>query len=85
MTNELEKILDIFQNIRDREVVRRQNPPIIHHNRNNNQARGLTTGHGGMRINNNSRDEGWMCLSCKLRILREERYVTGAIKQEVNN
>ena len=34
--NELEKILDIFQNIRDREVGRRQNHPIVHHNVNNN-------------------------------------------------
>ena len=63
--NELEKILDIFQNIRDREIGRHQNPPKTHNNGSNSQPRGLTTGHGGTRVNNNGRDEGWRCSSCR--------------------
>ena len=38
--NELEKKLDIFQRIRDREIGRHPNLPVAFTNGNNNQARG---------------------------------------------
>ena len=45
--SELEKILDIFQNIRDREIGRHQNPPVSHTNGNHNPSRGYTTAYRG--------------------------------------
>ena len=39
--NELEKILDLFQSIRNREIARRPSPPVVFTNGNNNQTRGI--------------------------------------------
>ena len=64
--SELEKILDIFQNIRDREIGRRQNPLVPHTNGNHNQSRGYTTAYrGARRDNGNHRNEMWQCSECE--------------------
>ena len=43
------------------------------------------TRHRGTRINNNSRDEGWRCLSCKFENFLGRTVCYRCIKQEVNN
>ena len=53
---ELEKILDIFQNIRDTELGRWQNQPVSHTNVVNHHPRGSMTVRGG-----HDRNEGWRC------------------------
>ena len=64
--NELEQILDIFQNIRDREMGRRPNPPVLHTNENYNRPSGTPTAYRGARggNNNNNRCEDWRCSEC---------------------
>ena len=49
---ELEKILDIFQNIQEQDMSRRPNPPGSHINGNYNQSRGIPTFHRGARGGN---------------------------------
>ena len=75
--NELEKILDIFQNIRDREMGRRQNPPVSHTNGSHHQSRGSTTAHRGARGDNN-RSEGGGVRIVGLRIILSEQFVIDA-------
>ena len=64
--DELEQILDIFQNIRDWEMGRCPNPPASHTNGNYNQSRGSLTAYRGARggNNNNNRGEDWRCSEC---------------------
>ena len=62
--NELEQILDIFQNIRDRETGRRPNPPAPYTNGNHYQPRGTSIHYRGERGNNNNRREDWRCVEC---------------------
>ena len=63
--NELEKIVDIFQNIRDREMGRRQNPPMSHNNGSHTQSRGSTTALRGARGDYNNRNKGWRGSECR--------------------
>ena len=57
---ELEKILDIFQNIKEREMGRRPNPPASHTNGNYHQSRGIPTSYRGARgSNSGNRGEDW--------------------------
>ena len=67
---ELEKILDIFQNIRERDMSRRINTPASHINGNYNQPRGIPNFHRGARGgNNDNRGEGWRCADCNLSLI----------------
>ena len=64
---ELEKILDIFQNIRERDMSRRINTPALHINGNYNQPRGMPNFHRGARGgNSDNRGEGWWCADCNV-------------------
>ena len=64
--SELEKIFDIFQNIRGREIGRHLNPPGTQNNGNHNQTRGSPHVHRDARGENNSRNEYWTCQGLSL-------------------
>ena len=64
---ELEKILDIFQNIKERDMNRRPNLPAPHVNGNYNQSRGMPTFQRGARGGNSgNRGEGWRFAECNV-------------------
>ena len=65
--NELENMLDVLQNIRDREMGRRPNPPAAHTNGNYHPSRGTPNSYRGTRGSNNNNYRGgmWKCLNCE--------------------
>ena len=58
--NELENILDVFQNIRDREVDQSSMNSSIHYT----PQRGSPQGHAYSKQENHSRDGEWKCTGC---------------------
>ena len=65
--NELENMLDVLQNIGEREVGRRPNPPAAPNNENYHQYRGTPNSYRGTRGSNNHNFRGgmWKCLNCE--------------------
>ena len=61
---ELENILDVFQNIRDREVGRRPNQSGTNNNSHYTPQRGSPPGHAYNKQGNHIRDVGWKCMEC---------------------
>ena len=65
--NELENMLDVLQNIGEREVGRRPNPPVVLNNNNYHQYRGTPNFHRGARGGNfDNRGESWRCIDCNV-------------------
>ena len=69
--SELENMLDILQNIGERDIGRRPNTPVVpHHNNNNNNFhhnRGTQNFHRGARGGSfDNRGESWRCRACLL-------------------
>ena len=62
--NELENILDIFQNIRDCEIGRRPNQSGTNSSSHFAPQRGSPQGHAYGKQENHSRDGGWNCTGC---------------------
>ena len=61
--NELERILDVLQSIRDREGGRRHQPPNNNYEYNN--TRDNPSRYGGTRIDNSNNQEDWTCSRCR--------------------
>ena len=59
-----ENMLDVFQNIRDREIGRRPNQAGTNNRGNYMPQRGLPQGNAYGKQENHNRDGGWECMGC---------------------